>query len=69
MTCCFTGKWRDLVPIPDVNLERLEHRLHEEDKEGFLQFIRKMLSWVPEERPTAEELIFDPWLMEELFDS
>jgi non-specific serine/threonine protein kinase len=61
--------WRQLVPIPQVDLERLEQRLVGEDKERFLQFIRKMLTWVPEERPTAEELIFDPWLMEGLFES
>lgn len=27
-----------------------------------------MLRWVPEERPTGEEVIFDPWLMEGLID-
>ncbi|KAF2756508.1 protein kinase [Pseudovirgaria hyperparasitica] len=63
------GKWRDLIPIPNANLERLEQRLVDGDKDGFLQFVRKMLTWIPEERPSAEELIFDPWLMEGLFDS
>lgn len=24
--------------------------------------MRKMLRWLPEERPTAEELVFDDWL-------
>jgi serine/threonine-protein kinase SRPK3 len=62
------GNWRGLVPIPSMNLEQLEQRLQGEDKDGYLQFLRKMLCWIPEERPTAEELIFDPWLMEGLFD-
>jgi len=57
------------VPIPDVNLEQLERRLEGEDKDGFLQFIKKMLCWMPEERSTAGEVIFDPWLMEGLFDT
>jgi len=63
------GVWRGLVPIPDINLEQLERRLEGADKDGFLQFIRKMLCWVPEDRLTAKEVIFDPWLMEGLLDS
>jgi hypothetical protein len=55
-------------PIPSLNLEQLEGRLEGEDKIGFLQFIRKVLRWMPEERSSAEELIFDPWLMEGLFE-
>ncbi|MCJ1256787.1 hypothetical protein MMC24_004611 [Lignoscripta atroalba] len=62
------GNWRGLVPIPDLNFEQLERRLEGEDKHGFLRFMKKMLRWIPEERPTAGELIFDPWLMEGLFD-
>ena len=36
--------------------------LHGEDKRLFLQFVRKMLKWLPEERATAAELLADPWL-------
>lgn len=64
----YLGNWRGLVPIPNVDLEGLEQRLDSEDKNGFLHFIRKMLCWLPEQRPTASEVIFDPWLMEGLFD-
>ncbi|KAK4983622.1 hypothetical protein LTR50_007105 [Elasticomyces elasticus] len=63
-----SGNWRGLVPIPEANLEQLERRLQGEDKDGFLQFVRRMLCWMPEARPTAGEIIFDPWLMEGLFD-
>ena len=28
----------------------------------FLEFVRKMLRWVPEERASAKELLEDPWL-------
>lgn len=63
------GDWRGLVPIPELDLEQLERRLEGEDKAGFLQFVRRMLTWLPEERPTAEEVIYDPWLMEGFFPS
>ncbi|XRM38263.1 hypothetical protein ABZX51_001696 [Aspergillus tubingensis] len=55
------GKWLGLAPIPhDRTMERLESRLS--DKSGFLQFLRKTLTWLPEERATAKELLQDPWL-------
>jgi serine/threonine protein kinase len=31
---------------------------------GFLAFIRRALTWMPEERATAKELLKDPWLAE-----
>jgi hypothetical protein len=33
-----------------------------EEKKQFLEFIKAMLRWVPEERKTAKELLEDPWL-------
>ncbi|KAL5336930.1 kinase-like protein [Aspergillus crustosus] len=55
------GKWLGLAPIPhDRTLENLETKL--EDKSGFLKFIRRTLTWLPEQRPSAKELLQDPWL-------
>ncbi|PGH02416.1 CMGC/SRPK protein kinase [Helicocarpus griseus UAMH5409] len=60
------GTWKNAVPIPTITLEKLSDGIIGEDKEGFLRFIRRMLCWRPEDRPTCEELVFDPWLMEGL---
>ncbi|KAK2765391.1 hypothetical protein FQN54_008237 [Arachnomyces sp. PD_36] len=60
------GHWRGLAPIPEQNLETLAEGIEGKDIKGFLGFLRKILRWLPEERPTAGELLFDPWLMEDL---
>ncbi|KAJ5551643.1 hypothetical protein N7535_000412 [Penicillium sp. DV-2018c] len=61
------GKWKGAVPIPEYNLHILEERLEGDEKDDFLRFLRRMLCWRPEERASAEDLIFDPWLMHGLF--
>ncbi|QSS62233.1 protein kinase [Histoplasma capsulatum] len=53
----YLWKWKNLTPIPDITLESLAIDVQGEDKEGFLSFLRKILRWVPEERPTAGELV------------
>ncbi|KAK7227924.1 hypothetical protein V2G26_000094 [Clonostachys chloroleuca] len=56
------GKWGDFVPIPaEKTLEASETKLT--DKTKFLQFIRRALTWDPNERPTAKKLLQDPWLL------
>lgn len=55
-----------MVPLPDISLESLATDIKGEDKEGFLRSLRRILRWLPEERPTTEDLVFDPWLMEGL---
>ncbi|MCJ1399440.1 hypothetical protein MMC11_002642 [Xylographa trunciseda] len=57
------GVWNTAIDIPKgLSLENSEENLDGRKKELFLQFMRKMLCWVPEERKTARELLKDPWL-------
>ncbi|QMW38800.1 hypothetical protein G4B11_002036 [Aspergillus flavus] len=60
------GKWKNLVPVPDRTLEKLAVNIQGEDVEGFLRWLRLVLQWNPEDRPTALELLMDPWLMKGL---
>ncbi|KAE8150676.1 kinase-like protein [Aspergillus avenaceus] len=56
------NEWLGLAPIPhDRTIESLETKL--DDNSGFLRFLRKTLTWEPEKRATAKELLEDPWLM------
>ena len=48
--------------VPETTFEQQANRLQGEQKHLFVQFIRSMLSWLPEERKTAKELLDDPWL-------
>ncbi|EGE01731.1 CMGC/CLK protein kinase [Trichophyton equinum CBS 127.97] len=54
------------IPIPEQSLEMRELRFSGEDRELFLGFLRRVLRWLPEERPTAEELAYDDFLMQEI---
>ncbi|EME82206.1 uncharacterized protein MYCFIDRAFT_188967 [Pseudocercospora fijiensis CIRAD86] len=56
------GTWKAPASIPDRTLDTLEGRLDGKENIIFLDFIRKMLQWVPEERHTAKQLLEDPWL-------
>ncbi|MCJ1396678.1 hypothetical protein MMC18_009570, partial [Xylographa bjoerkii] len=56
------GKWKGTIDIPVMSFEDSEQNLNGEEKVLFLAFLRKMLSWVPEERKTAKELLQDRWL-------
>ncbi|KAI1920683.1 hypothetical protein LOZ12_005618 [Ophidiomyces ophidiicola] len=60
------GKWKGPAPIPTHSLEELADKIKGEDKEGFLRFLRRILKWLPEERPKANEILYDPWLMKGL---
>ncbi len=48
--------------VADSSLEEEEDVLEGDEKEQFLSLIRKTLQWRPEDRPTAHELMSDPWL-------
>ena len=58
-----TGNWIGAVDIPDVSLESSEEQLDGGDKILFLDFMRKMLQWVPARRQTANQLLHHPWLI------
>lgn len=48
--------------MPQLSLEKSVSALGGEAKEQFLNFIRSMLKWLPEERKRASELLKDPWM-------
>jgi len=54
---------KDLIPN-NVRLEDSVLSLEGEDKRLFLDFVRKVLQWLPEDRKTAKELLKDPWLVQ-----
>ncbi|KFY37814.1 hypothetical protein V495_06921 [Pseudogymnoascus sp. VKM F-4514 (FW-929)] len=58
------GEWKRpyLMPPESLTFESQTPSLQGEDKRLFIQFARRMLKWVPEERATAKELYEDPWL-------
>ncbi|PYI05384.1 CMGC protein kinase [Aspergillus sclerotiicarbonarius CBS 121057] len=58
------GTWKGSIPISAQSLEMREKHLAGEDKELFLNLLRKIFRWLPEERPTAEELVWDGFLMQ-----
>lgn len=58
-----TGTWIADVTIPTgMSLESCEGFLEGENKEWFLNLVRGMLQWRPEDRKTAKELFQDPWI-------
>ncbi|KAK5110339.1 hypothetical protein LTR62_006047 [Meristemomyces frigidus] len=57
------GQWSSGLEIPEgLNLADSEENLEGEIKEQFLDFVRSMLCWRPEDRKTAKELLEHPWL-------
>lgn len=60
----YAGAWiaHEETTVPMVSLENLEKRLSGQEKKLFIQFMRSMLKWLPEERKTTRQLLEDPWL-------
>ncbi|OBS20032.1 hypothetical protein FPOA_11753 [Fusarium poae] len=54
----------DCIPC-NFNFENTINCMSGEEKLRFIQFIRRMVKWSPEERSTARELLEDPWLHED----
>ncbi|KAK3706203.1 hypothetical protein LTR37_012904 [Vermiconidia calcicola] len=50
------------VPVPKNSLEQSDENLEGDNKKAFLEFMRCMLQWRPEDRKTAKELLEHPWL-------
>ncbi|OAA57898.1 protein kinase-like protein [Niveomyces insectorum RCEF 264] len=63
------GNWIAATPIPDGSLDARETRLAGEDKALFVAMLRRVLRWLPEERPPADELAYDDFLMQAYFAS
>ncbi|EFY85852.1 protein kinase-like protein [Metarhizium acridum CQMa 102] len=58
------GNWIASTPIPLQSFESRECRLEGKDKEQLLCLIRTILCWLPEERPSAQDLIENEFLMQ-----
>ncbi|KAL5356942.1 kinase-like domain-containing protein [Aspergillus floccosus] len=56
------GNWKGDPPLPPIALEGCEAKLQGSLKVAFLRFLRSILTWVPDERKSARELLQDPWL-------
>ncbi|EEP82103.1 predicted protein [Uncinocarpus reesii 1704] len=58
------GNWASEPPIPQTSLEEFVTTISPgEEKDQFLRFIRKLLTWDPEVRATTNEIYPDEWLM------
>jgi len=53
---------KDSFDVPDGSLETSITRLDGDNKAMFIDFVRKMLDWMPERRYTAKQLLAHPWL-------
>ncbi|WPH04301.1 CDK4/6, putative [Acrodontium crateriforme] len=56
------GSWKASAAIPQISLEASENVLSPGDKIAFLKFLRRMLTWAPEDRASARQLLDDSWL-------
>ncbi|GIZ46242.1 hypothetical protein CKM354_000937500 [Cercospora kikuchii] len=60
------GNWKSEPPIPTTSLEEFVTTIPlGEGKNLFLRFVRRVLTWDPDDRATTNEIFTDPWLMEE----
>ena len=62
------GNWISEPPIPKTSEDFVTTIPPGEEKEMFLKFIRKILTWDPEVRATSSEIIQDEWLMRPVDD-
>ncbi|PQK17463.1 hypothetical protein BB8028_0007g06580 [Beauveria bassiana] len=57
-------KHPELIP-QDLKFENTVSMISGQEKTKFLEFVKKMVRWNPEERSTASNLLKDPWLYED----
>lgn len=58
------GNWIAPTPIPEQTLEIREMRLKGRDRDLLLALIRKILRWLPEDRPSAQDLFEDEFIVQ-----
>ena len=57
------GQWKPTLAVrSDESLADAARFLDGEEKRLFLDFIRSMLRWRPEDRKTTKQLLDDAWL-------
>lgn len=56
------GNWVSATPITNQSLETRERRLKGKDQDLLLSLVQKILRWLPEDRPSAEDLFEDELL-------
>ena len=62
-----TGIFNAGIDLPPVSsLEETETSLEGAERQLFLQFMGKMMRWLPEQRCTPGQLLNDPWLKSQL---
>ncbi|KAG2417845.1 hypothetical protein HFD88_000944 [Aspergillus terreus] len=50
------------------NFDNVISKIDGEEKRMFIEFVKRMIKWRPEERSTAKELLQDPWLYTDFDD-
>lgn len=60
------GKWIAATPIPEQSFETRVTKLEGQDKRMLLSLARKILRWLPEERPSAEALTGEEFITQYL---
>lgn len=58
------GNWIAATPIPEQSLETREMRLEGKDRQLLLMLLRKILKWLPEDRPSAQDLFEDDFILQ-----
>ncbi|KAK4221166.1 Serine/threonine-protein kinase [Podospora fimiseda] len=57
------GKLKDGVEVEEISLEKELTALYGVQRERFLAFLKRILVWDPEKRPSALQLLKDPWFV------